>query len=463
MVDKLTTFNIVMRCVAVVFFVVSTIGSVSWYAKRQGISFKAAFMVLWKEGIVGGFKRFRASFVPAVKYWVKVSWKYVKRFAAAFAEYIRPVPVKHIFTADLYYGLYEVIREYVYSPFQPVIDVRYTPCPSCVYVTFYTKSAITPETAAEIVWHLQAKFQEYQTYYGMDFDSVAVPYVQDNRIEVYLYYCETPAEYMAFRECCHRAMLMMADPSFRPLLESEVPKVDGFALGYDYEQWRSAGHAVPFLWDTAAAPHMMVSGPTGGGKTVFVKVLLEQLLREGAAVTVCDFKGFGDLRGLVNDFASGKDCNTRLADFCAEFEKAREQDDIHARRRVLIFDEFGSFAASKSKKEFDELMQMISNLIFMGRSYGYHIILVAQRFDATIISTNLREQFGVKIYMGASISVQAATMLFPNTDLDKSVRLPPYCGYISTPKTDNSILIMPKVDISVLDRRLKTRSTKKGK
>jgi hypothetical protein len=106
---------------------------------------------------------------------------------------------------------------------------------------------------------------------------------------------------------------------------------------------------------------------------------------------------------------------------------------------------------------------MLSNLVFMGRSYGYHIILVAQRFDADIIRTNLRDQFGVKVYMGSGISQQAATMLFPNSEVDKSVRLEPYCGYISTPKVDVAVMITPKVDITALDRRLKALCRKKYK
>lgn len=412
--------------------------------------------MLWQEGIIDGFSTFLAEVRPVLKAAVATLRIYIKRAVAFIAEYLRSEPQKHTFTSDLYYGLQAAVSGYAYTPFQPVIDVVYFPLPSYVYVSLYSKSAITEEVKAEIVWALTAKFREYISFYGLNFQLHTVPYVQDNYIEVYLYYCEVLAEYPAFQRRCKQIMKMMAAPVFRPLTEDDLPKTpDGLVLGYSYDKWISTGQAVPILWDVAAVPHIMVSGPTGGGKTVYIKTLLVQLLAAGASVCVCDFKGHNDLRGFVKDFAAGSDCDALLARFCADFEKAREQDG-DGRRRVLIFDEFGSYAASKEKKDFETLMRTISNLIFMGRSYGYSIILIAQRFDAETIRTSLREQFGVKVYMGSAISQQAATMLFPNSELDKSNRLPAYCGYFSTPKIDLGTLTIPKVDIPALDRRLKS-------
>jgi hypothetical protein len=211
------------------------------------------------------------------------------------------------------------------------------------------KSAITTETTAEVVWHVQAAFQEYLTCYGLAVDYTAVPYVQDNSIRVWLYYCETPAEYPAYRTCCHQAMLMKADPQFRPLLESDIPETSELVLGYQFDNWQSTGQVVPIVWDTATAPHLMVSGPTGGGKTVFVKVLLERLLLWGAEVTVCDFKGFGDLHGFVKDYAVGKDCDAALAAFCADFDRAREQGATSS-KKVLILTSSAAFRRLKQKK-----------------------------------------------------------------------------------------------------------------
>ena len=437
--------------ISVLFAVVSLSGSACWYAKRQNTTLKATFLLLFQECIVGGF----LDTLAKARSVVKAVPAYVKRVASYIADCLRPEPVKHLYSPDLYYGLWAAVSGYVCPAFQPIIDMRYTPAPSYVYISLYTKAAITEEVTAEIVWAVTAKFREYLGAYGLCFSYQAIPYVQANHIEVYLYYCEYPAEASAYQAQLGRAMLMVAEPGFKPLTEADVPDVVGFTLGYSLDKWRSSGQVAPIRWDIAEAPHMMISGPTGGGKTVYVKLLLAQLLNAGAAVTICDFKGHNDLRGIVKDFAAGAECDACLSRFCADFERAREQGGATERKHVLIFDEFGSFATTKSKKDFDDLMREISNIIFMGRSYGYSIILTAQRFDAETIRTSLREQFGIKVYMGPSISQQSATMLFPNSDLDKSSRLPPCCGYFSTPKVNLDTLTVPKVDIPTLDHRLK--------
>lgn len=443
----------VILIISIIFCLSCILGSTWWFSKKQATTLRAALLVLWQEGIIDGFSTFPANVSPVIKKVVATLRACAKQAVALVADYLRIEPPKHIFSPDLYYGLQAAISGYVYPAFQPVIDVRYTPAPSYVYISLYTKAAVTEEVKTEIVWAVVAKFREYMAAYGLNFPNFAIPYCRDNFMEVYLYYAECPAEFPAYQTQVQSAMLMVAEPDFRPLSEHDLPKTAGLVLGYELNKWQGTGQVVPILWDTAAAPHMMISGPTGGGKTVYVKLLLEQLLKTGAAVTICDFKGQGDYK-CIKDYAAGTECNTVLSRFCSDFEKDRAQGG-DGRRRVLIFDEFGSYVASKDKKEFDAIMKMISGVIFMGRSYGYSVILISQRFDAETIKTALREQCGIKIYMGSAISQQAATMLFPNSEVDKSKRLPPCCGYFSTPKTDLDTLTIPKIDIPALDRRLK--------
>ena len=200
----------------------------------------------------------------------------------------------------------------------------------------------------------------------LNFSYFAVPYIQNNHIEVYLYYCEFQTEYPAYQERLNQIMQMLADPTFKPLTEADLPQTSALVLGYSYDKWVATGQVVPILWTIEDAPHVMVCGPTGGGKTVYIKLLLEQLLAAGADVCVCDYKGHNDLRGFVKDFAAGDDCDACLAMFCAEFERVKEQGG-DGKRRVLIFDEFGSFAAVKGKKEFDELMKMLAKVIWLSR------------------------------------------------------------------------------------------------
>ncbi|MBE6914209.1 MAG: hypothetical protein E7472_04660 [Ruminococcaceae bacterium] len=451
-----TATDLYWLIISVTFLIASVLCSCCWYAKRQHTSFKTALLVLWNDGIVDGFKCGGRSFLPTVKTAASVTWSYTKRLALAFLEYIKPPPPKHVFAPGLYQEIFEIAQDYAYAGFQPVIKAIYTPLPSYLYVSFYTKSAISEELAAEITWHIEAKFQEYQDIYGLCFDSTAIPYVLNNYYELRLYYVEHPAEYTFYRTVCRQAMLLRAAPEFRPLLESDVPPSTDLVLGYRYESWRDSGQIVPIVWDMGTAPFALISGPTGAGKSVYLKSLIEQLLLSGAEITICDFKGYGDLRGFVKNYAEGKDCDAALMAFCDAFERDREAGRRRETRKVLVFDELNSFMLSKSKREADEVIRRISSLVFLSRAYGYNIIWSGQRFGVDVVPSSIRDQFNVKVYLGSSISVQAATMLFPNSEIDKSVRLPPYCGYISTPKTDCDVLITPKLDIPALNRRLKT-------
>lgn len=451
--------GLILICViAVVFVLASIICSCAWYAKHQSVSYKTALLVLWQEGVVAGIN----AGVRAVPPTAKAAWSHTKRLAMAFWEYLKPTPPKHIFDPGLYQEIFEIVQDYAYAGFQPVIKAVYAPVPSYLYVSFYTRSAISEETAAEITWHLESKFREYQEIYGLRFDSTAIPYVLNNYYELRLYYAEHPAEHPFYRAVCRQAMLLRADPEFRPLLESDVPPSTEMVLGYRYEPWRDTGQIVPIVWDMTMAPHALVCGPTGSGKSVLLKAILEKLLLAGADVTICDFKGFGDFRGFVKDYAEGNDCFGAMMAFCDAFERDRATGKRRERRKILLADEVGSLVASLSKKEADELMRRLSSLIFLCRVYNYSIIFASQRFMASDLPTKLSEQMGIKIHLGTSISQQAATALFPNSEIDKSLRLPPYCGYCSTPKADCDVLITPKLDIPALDRRLKALGNATG-
>jgi len=122
--------------------------------------------------------------------------------------------------------------------------------------------------------------------------------------------------------------------------------------------------------------------------------------------------------------------------------------------KYLIFDEFSSYALSKDSKEFKELMSKLAHLAFMGRSYGYHLIFISQQFNSKVIDTSVREQFGVKIYMGSTISTESASMLFPNCEIDKSIHLPKCCGYVSMPEKEIDIIQMPYIQDPKLLKQL---------
>ncbi|NFO34607.1 hypothetical protein FDB37_13480 [Clostridium botulinum] len=211
-------------------------------------------------------------------------------------------------------------------------------------------------------------------------------------------------------------------------------------LGYSMESWRN-GVKSPFFWDTNKVPHILLSGITGGGKTVLAQMIVNQLLSEHKTISICDFKAGGDWEGIIPNYAEYTECDKLLDIFYNSFVDTIKQKNKS--EQYLIFDEFSSYALSKDNKEFKELMAKISHIAFMGRSFGYKLFFISQQFNSKVLDTAIREQFGIKLYMGSTISTESATMLFPNCEIDKSIHLPKCCGYISMPEKDIDTIQIP--------------------
>ncbi|HFR3475790.1 TPA: otitis media-associated H10, partial [Streptococcus suis] len=74
----------------------------------------------------------------------------------------------------------------------------------------------------------------------------------------------------------------------------------------------------------------------------------------------------------------------------------------------LIFDEMGAFQASgtdkKSKDIIQEVMDGIKQIILLGRQAGVFILVSAQQVNADTLNTDLRDNLGLRIALGANSS-----------------------------------------------------------
>jgi len=215
-------------------------------------------------------------------------------------------------------------------------------------------------------------------------------------------------------------------------------------IAFVHKSWAEDGIKEPIIWDTEKVPHLLISGITGGGKTVLSQTLVNQILKEKCQIYLADFKSGGDWDGIVTKYAEYIDCDAILNDFYEDFCKTISEKGH--KESYLIFDEFSSYALSKDAKDFKDMMGKVSHIAFMGRSFGYHLIFISQQFNAKVLDTAIREQFGIKIYMGSTISTESQTMLFPNAEIDKAKHLPPHCGYLSTQDSDLEIIQIPFID-----------------
>nr|WP_062201978.1 FtsK/SpoIIIE domain-containing protein [Streptococcus sp. DD04] len=186
-------------------------------------------------------------------------------------------------------------------------------------------------------------------------------------------------------------------------------------------------------------PHILISGGTGSGKSVFISFLILELLKRQSTVYIADPKNsdLGSLSHYIGDryVASTPNNIARIVRLAVEEMQERYQymrDNFqyvsnftdHGFKSVwLIFDEMGAFQASgtdkKSKEVISEVMDGIKQIILLGRQAGVFILISAQqmRSDSTL-STDLRDNLGLRIALGANSS-EGYRMVFGSAIPDK--------------------------------------------
>ncbi|HAR2858371.1 TPA: cell division protein FtsK [Staphylococcus aureus] len=187
------------------------------------------------------------------------------------------------------------------------------------------------------------------------------------------------------------------------------------------------------LWDFVKAPHALITGVTGGGKTYFLFYIIRELFKRKSEVRLLDPK-VSDLSFMKNVIGNDKVADTkgqifkqlRLANEEMEqrFRMMSESEDYKLGSNFrnfdlppyfVIFDEVTAFTSTLDKKELKEMNDYLINIIMKGRQAGVFMFLTAQRPDAEIIKGNVRDQLGLRVSMG-NLSSDGYRMTFGQTD-----------------------------------------------
>lgn len=190
------------------------------------------------------------------------------------------------------------------------------------------------------------------------------------------------------------------------------------------------------VYNPSQCPHILVSGSTGSGKSVFISTLLIELLKRKSTVYICDPKN-SDLGSLANENLLGaeKVATTpnniaRVVRLAVEEMKQRynymnmsenfkygSNYSSHDMKEIwVIFDEMSAFQSTgtdkQSKAIVSEVMDGIKQLILLGRAAGCFILVAAQQMSAnSTLSTDLRDNLGLRIALGSN-SQEGYRMVF---------------------------------------------------
>ena len=192
--------------------------------------------------------------------------------------------------------------------------------------------------------------------------------------------------------------------------------------------------------DIAKAPHMLIAGTTGSGKTIFLYSIIVSLLHKYPMEDLefliidpkqTDFVFFEDLPNLygghvVVDAEEALEMIQRINDVDKEgrmqqlrFCRSRDigsynekNPDHRMKRLIIIIDEYGDLIQTAEmqgkRKEFEKFLSMLAQKV---RSLGIHLIIATQRPSANIVTGVLKANIPYRISFRLPSHTDSQTIL----------------------------------------------------
>lgn len=195
------------------------------------------------------------------------------------------------------------------------------------------------------------------------------------------------------------------------------------------------------LLDVAAAPHLLVSGTTGSGKTVFLYSLIVSWLRKYTPEELqlliidpkqTDFVFFDDLKPylyegkVVYDAEEAVEAITRVNEIdkverTELLHKARCRDivsynkshsDNRMKRLVIIIDEYADLVRTtevlKKRNDFETMMTLLAQRV---RNLGITLVIATQHPKANIVTSTLKANIPYRISFRLPSNTDSMTIL----------------------------------------------------
>ena len=196
---------------------------------------------------------------------------------------------------------------------------------------------------------------------------------------------------------------------------------------------KKAGGKVLHVDVRGETPHGLVTAPTRWGKTSLLLLLVAWFRRCGALVTICDPKRMGFIKAfgrtpehppvpgitIHTDLLAQMDAINAFRESMDSYYRAAEnhEDITDAKKyptRILVIDEMSSFVEEvkiwwrnhggpegKGGKGVPDVLVDYMYILWQGGFARHHLIVGSHTVDLnTIQRTNLRDQFGWKVFMG---------------------------------------------------------------
>jgi len=183
-------------------------------------------------------------------------------------------------------------------------------------------------------------------------------------------------------------------------------------LGYDLDMWEHFGSCIPITVDTSPKTnsHILLTGMSGSGKTyaeilIFTRLIL---LNPNAEFHFADYKGDDSFYFLRNcsHYYPYKNTLNALEIVHNRLQKRLSGEDTTRNQVTLIWDEYVANILNlqnEDKTKAKSVMNMVSEILMLGRSLAIRLCVSCQRPDAIVFPAGSRLNYGVTIVLGAMI------------------------------------------------------------
>lgn len=207
-----------------------------------------------------------------------------------------------------------------------------------------------------------------------------------------------------------------------------APSLDKLPIGLvEYDHILPNGNPMNFYqeldWEYRKYPHALLVGGTGSGKTTLLKNMLAQFIfrQKEAEIYLATYKPkCEDFSNITENqyFGDCSRCHEVFNDFYSRFQERLEGSDKTRHQLLLFFDEWVGFLLSLNKKEQEDVLNRMGQILMLGRSLKVQVVLAMQRPDAVFFRNGARDNFNLIIGMG-NLSDDGKRMVFPSDYIDQ--------------------------------------------
>ena len=187
-----------------------------------------------------------------------------------------------------------------------------------------------------------------------------------------------------------------------------------FMLGYDFGMFNTQGVRVPVY--APVDSHLIVVGGSGSGKSTAVLYWLYKLREHNCDLDIVDFKASHEFEGITPNYAEFEASYDAIKCFYDVFLSTPEGGDGQV--KILLIDEIAGllthYSMSKEgKAKADEIRNVMSSILMLGRSRKCFLWLSMQRYTASIFpsSSGGGDNFHICVGLG-NLSVDGRKSLF---------------------------------------------------